>query len=79
MLKHVAAAVLAAVTTIVVVTGVFRILPASVPTAVPFVVAVLAGAALWWVPDVPRSVPAGIVAGAVVYAGFVYYVLLSWG
>lgn len=59
------------------VTGIYRILPDSVPggfwLSTPFVVLALVAGGLWLLPSVPRSISGGIRVGLVAWAA-----VLAW-
>ena len=65
--------VLAAISVPFLVTGVFRVIPEAWPTATPFGVMLVVAALAW--PLAGRAVAAGISAGTIAWAVFLYWLL----
>ena len=60
------------------VTGFYRATPIGIPMATPFVLIAATAITLAFLPRW-RSVAAGLFIGAVAYAVFLYWLLLTWG
>lgn len=65
--------VVAALATPFLVTAMFRIIPASIPIALPFLATAGVAAGLWFARSVPRSVPFGIILASVAHALFLIW------
>ncbi|MDP9067963.1 MAG: hypothetical protein M3N53_06420 [Actinomycetota bacterium] len=78
VLREIVFGILAAVSVPFVITGLFRILPFTTPTWVPFVLIAVATLGLWRLRIVPTAVLIGVGAGLVTHAGFLLWLFSMW-